>query len=204
MPLEVKALAKSYNDIAVLEDFSLTLSDGETVALMGPSGSGKTTLLRLLAGLERPDRGTIQLPGSGRVSMVFQEDRLLPSLTARGNIMAVLSPGKGSEALAKELLHSCGLGKAADKRPEELSGGMRRRVAIARAVAYGGDLLLLDEPFQGLDEATREEIIQLLEAVLPPSTLTVLVTHHREEAERLAGRVIRLSGPPLALEDRIP
>lgn len=193
-PLELAHLTKSYGPLTVLEDFSLSLPLEGTVALMGPSGCGKTTLLRLLAGLEQPDGGTIRL-GGRKVSMVFQEDRLLPGLTAKGNVLAVLPAGEESSALADEVLRACGLSSAAHKLPEELSGGMRRRVAVARAIAYGGDILLLDEPFKGLDEETKREMEAFVAANRPP--LMLQVTHDREEARRMADTLLRLEGPPL-------
>jgi NitT/TauT family transport system permease protein len=193
-PVKLEHLSKGYGSLTVLEDFSLTLPSQGVVALMGQSGCGKTTLLRLLAGLEQPDQGSIQL-GGRKISMVFQEDRLLPGLTAKANILAVLPAGEESSALADRMLEACGLSAAAHKLPEELSGGMRRRVAIARAIAYGGDILLLDEPFKGLDEQTKLEIEAFVAAHRPP--LTLQVTHDREEARRLADTLLQLEGPPL-------
>ena len=193
-PVRLEHLSKSYGTLKVLEDFSLALPSQGVLALMGPSGCGKTTLLRLLAGLEQPEKGSVHL-GGRKISMVFQEDRLLPGLTAKANILAVLPAGEESSVLADRVLAACGLSDSAHKLPDELSGGMRRRVAIARAIAYGGDILLLDEPFKGLDEQTKLEIEAFVAANRPP--LTVQVTHDREEARRVADRLIQLEGPPL-------
>ncbi len=193
-PLELAHLTKRYGPLTVLEDFSLSLPLEGAVALMGPSGCGKTTLLRLLAGLEQPDEGAVRL-GGRKISMVFQEDRLLPGLTAKANVLAVLPAGEKSSALADEVLSACGLSSAAHKLPEELSGGMRRRVAVARAIAYGGDILLLDEPFKGLDEETKREMEAFVAKNRPP--LLLQVTHDREEARRMADTLLRLEGPPL-------
>ncbi len=178
----------------VLEEFSLRLPETGAVCLTGPSGCGKTTLLRLLAGLETPQRGTIAGLAGLRVAVVFQEDRLLPWETAWQN--AVTSPDAGGRRRAAEWLHRLGLGESVGVRPVDLSGGMRRRVAIARALAAVPDLLLLDEPFTGLDEDTWRRAAGLI-AEAGTGRLTVLVTHLAEQAAALGAPVVRLDGPPL-------
>lgn len=193
MSLRIEGLCKAYGQKTVLRGFSHNFPPAGVVALMGPSGCGKTTLLRLIAGLERPDSGALHLPPGIRLSMVFQEDRLLPTLDARGNILAVLGkPTRENIALADYCLACCGLAGEERRYPAELSGGMRRRVAIARAVAYGGGLLLLDEPFRGLDAATRALVADFaLRGESAAKRLTLLVTHSQEEAA-LADEVLRL------------
>jgi len=186
---------KAFDDKIILRDFSLTLPKSGTVALMGTSGKGKTTLLRLIAGLIKADGGKITTEYE-RLTFVFQEDRLLGNVTAKGNIIAVLDPGQ--EALAQSWLERMGLRGEEHLLPAEMSGGMRRRLAIARAMAYGGDLVLLDEPFAGLDEATRTQIYPHI-FCRDPNRLTILVTHDKQEAERLADRVIVLEGSPLRI-----
>ncbi|MCL2588211.1 MAG: ATP-binding cassette domain-containing protein [Oscillospiraceae bacterium] len=198
--MQIKHLCKSFEGLVVLDRFSLTLPARGVVALMGPSGSGKTTLVHILAGLEPADSGQI-VSDKQKLSMVFQEDRLLDGVSARGNILAVLERGRESEALANTWLARMGLEAAGHLLPRELSGGMRRRLALARAMAYGGDLMILDEPFAGLDEATRAEIYPyLFDRQEHPDRLTILVTHDREEAERLADQLIVMTGPPLSTE----
>jgi len=187
---------KSFDDHIVLRDFSLTLPDSGIVAFMGPSGHGKTTLLRLLAGLEEPDSGNITTDYK-RLSYVFQEDRLLGGVTALENILAVLD--KRDEKLALLWLEHMGLDESRHLLPSELSGGMRRRLAIARAFAYGGDCILLDEPFSGLDDSTRNRIYPYIFEKDNSSRLTILVTHNRHEAQSVANRLIVMEGPILTI-----
>ena len=176
----------------VLDQFSLQIPEMGVTAFSGPSGCGKTTLLRLIAGLARPDAGEITgVPE--RPSFLFQEDRLIPWLTARGNVLAVLPTSEQERAGA--FLHAVGLGGEEESYPDALSGGMRRRVALARALAYRGGILLLDEPFKGLDPALMEQLAALILRQDRP----VLVTSHSDrEMDLLGGRIIRFTGPPLA------
>lgn len=179
---------KSYGDRVILRDVSLAVEPGETLCVMAPSGGGKTTLLRLLLGLEPPDRGSITLPGAGRWSAVFQEDRLLEHLDARGNLRFALGGGY-DEIRARALLEELGLAEAEGRQVREYSGGMRRRLALARALLAPGDCLALDEPFTGLDGENRARCWACIrrEAGERP---TVLVTHDMADAEGL--RVLRL------------
>jgi len=194
-------VSKSFGDNVVLRDFSLTLPDSGVIAFMGPSGYGKTTLLRLLSALETPDSGKI-IAKYDRLTMVFQEDRLLAGVTALGNILAVLD--KNNEQVAFQWLERMGLIDSANLLPGELSGGMRRRLSIARAMAFGGDFVLLDEPFAGLDDVTRERIYPFLFGNDGKSRLTILVTHDRQEAEKVSDRLIVMKGPILTIaEDKI-
>lgn len=196
MSIAMESVHFSYPDgTAVLSDFSLTLPDTGALCLSGPSGCGKTTLLRLLAGLEIPQSGRIVGLEGRRVAFVFQEDRLLPWATARENVSIVLG-GKEAGACADEWLRLVGLSGAEDRRPGELSGGMRRRVALARALAYPADLLLLDEPFTGLDKALWRSIAEMM-ARDNGRRLILLVSHNPEEARRLGAASLPLSGPPL-------
>lgn len=148
-----------------------------TTLCSGPSGTGKTTLLRVLLGLQKPHGGTVTGLEGLRLSAVFQEDRLLPWYSAKENVALV-----SDEQTAKQSLTLLGLAQDMDKLPAELSGGMRRRVAIARAMAYGGDLLLLDEPFTGLDAISKKNAADALLNLKKP---ILLVTHDAEEAELL-------------------
>ena len=191
--IELREVSLALDGKAVLEQLSLHIPADGVTCLTGPSGCGKTTLLRLIAGLIRPDAGEITgVPD--RPSFLFQEDRLIPWLTARGNVRAVLPPSGGAQA--DRLLREVGLDADADSYPDALSGGMRRRVALARALAYGGGRLLLDEPFKGLDP----ELMERLAALILRQNRPVLVSSHAErEMALLGGRTLRFSGPPLAL-----
>lgn len=186
--MEVKNVSFSYGDEPVFTDLSLSLSGGRRVAVMGESGRGKTTLLRLLLGLIEPSSGTVERAPGERPSVVFQEDRLLPWFTALKNVEEVTD----DRELAKKLLEDMELRDSMYKLPKELSGGMQRRTAIARALAFRGDPLLLDEPFKGLDPELRERIAgKILEYSGGASLL--LITHDEVEAALLkCDEVIRL------------
>lgn len=164
----------------VLADFSLDLPAAGLAVLTGPSGCGKTTVLRLLAGLEEPQAGEIIGREGRRVSMVFQEDRLLPWESALDNAVTTADGRERAAAYLERL----GLDGDAHRLPAELSGGMRRRVAIARALAADHDLLLLDEPFTGLDEPAWRQAAQLI-AEVSAGRPVVLVTHLSAHAEAL-------------------
>lgn len=182
----------------VLREFSWRLPPDGVTCLFGPSGCGKTTLLRLLAGLEVPQAGRITGLDGRRVAAVFQENRLLPWRTAAQNV-AVALPREQRERAA-DWLTRVGLSAVADSYPATLSGGMKRRVAIARALAAQADVLLLDEPFAGLDEALWRTMAEALHAVYANKPI-VLVTHVAEEAQVLEARMTYLQGPPLCLRE---
>lgn len=190
--MRLSQVAFSYPGKPLFRDFSLSVDPGERVALMGPSGRGKSTLLRLMAGLEKPEAGIVAgIPLEG-VSMVFQENRLVPSLTVLENL-ALVSPRSSRKALLA-LLAPLGLAEEGDCYPAALSGGMARRVAIARAAALGSSLLLLDEPFTGLDPENRERAAAFLRERFAGAAVAA-VLHHREETELLGARSITI--PPL-------
>lgn len=187
--MELCRVSFSYPGKPLFRDFSLSVGPGERVALMGPSGRGKTTLLRLMAGLEKPGSGTVSgIPAEG-VSMVFQENRLIPGMTLLENL-ALAAPKKSREELL-ELLSALGLGAEGDSLPGALSGGMARRAAIARAAALGSPLVLLDEPFTGLDEENRARAAAFLTGRFPKAAMAAAV-HHREEAVLLGAQVVEL------------
>lgn len=185
--IELNNVSLYFDGAAVLEDLSLSLPAGAHVAFMGPSGCGKTSLLRLAAGLEKPTAGCIKT-GSRRIAYVFQEPRLLPWRSVLENVNAVLSDQAATLPLAGKWLSLVGLADAAEKYPHELSGGMRQRVNLARALAYDGDILLLDEPLSGLDDARRSALLPLIQEHAAGKTL-LLATHSAEEAAALAGSV---------------
>lgn len=193
MSIQFHRVSFSYDKTPVLQDVTWRLPDTGVLCLWGPSGCGKTTMLRLLAGLEKPTAGVIEGLGDKRVSMVFQEHRLLPWLTALENVML---PGTEEQA-AKEMLCRLGLEDVLDALPTALSGGQQRRVALARALAAPCELLLLDEPFNGLDEETWQAILPLI-AHKAQNCPVVLVTHVPAQAERLQARVVSLSGAPVS------
>jgi NitT/TauT family transport system ATP-binding protein len=186
--------------VPALDKVSLSVADGEFVCLIGASGCGKSTLLNLVAGLDTVTGGTVDT-GGRRVSLMFQEPALLPWLTAGRNVELALRargvPKADRRARTAELLETVRLRGFGDKRPHELSGGMRQRVAMARALAQDADVLLMDEPFGALDAMTRDLLHDELERICSERPLTVLfVTHNVREAARLGDRVIVLSSRP--------
>jgi NitT/TauT family transport system ATP-binding protein len=195
-------ICKSFNGKVILDNFCLKLPDTGVVALMSSSGSGKTTLTRIIVGLEKADRGSI-ICDKKKFSMVFQEDRLIPGVTALENVMSVLSNGDEEKEVAMYWLDKMGIKASSHLLPKELSGGMRRRLAIARAMAYGGDLIVLDEPFAGLDEHTKKAIYPHIFDKSEKNRLTILITHDRQEAELLANRLIVMKGAPLTIIEDI-
>jgi NitT/TauT family transport system ATP-binding protein len=185
----------------VLDGIDLEVAPGEFACLLGASGCGKSTLLSLIAGLERPSAGTIDV--DGRAAVMFQEASLLPWLSARRNVELALRfgdaglsrPARRDRAL--ELLDVVNLADAAEKRPHELSGGMRQRVALARALAQDRSVLLMDEPFAALDAITRDLLHEELERVWRETGRTIVfVTHNVREAARLGQRVLLMSSRP--------
>jgi NitT/TauT family transport system ATP-binding protein len=201
--VDVRAVNKSYgpagNNVLALTDISLTVERGTFMCLVGASGCGKSTLLNLISGLDRPDSGHIRV--SGRVSLLFQEAALFPWLTAAQNVDLALRlagvPRRHRPERVRELLHLVHLDGFGDKRPHELSGGMRQRNALARSLAQDADILLMDEPFGSLDAMTRDILHEELERLWTERGFTVLfVTHDVREAVRLADRVVLLTSRP--------
>ena len=186
--ITIDRLTLSYGNQQVLKDCSLQVEAGSRVALMGPSGCGKTSLINVIAGLLTPDSGKVSV--NGKVSYVFQEPALFPWLTAVDNINVVLSDRPETLPRAEQLLDAVGLSDCRDKYPHQLSGGQKQRIAICRALAYGGDILLLDEPLKGLDADTRDQVSALLLQEWTGKTL-LLVTHDPSEAQSLCDRVYR-------------
>ncbi|WP_214106949.1 ABC transporter ATP-binding protein [Acrocarpospora catenulata] len=195
-----KVYGRGPSSLLALDQVSLEAAQGEFVCLLGASGCGKSTMLNLVAGLDRPTAGTIET-GGRKIAMMFQEPALFPWLTVSGNVeLALRVQGldrKARRARAAELLDVVHLGGFARKRPHELSGGMRQRVSLARALAQQADLLLMDEPFGALDAMTRDLLHDELERIWRERNLAVLfVTHNVREAVRLGDRVVLLSSRP--------
>jgi sulfate/thiosulfate transport system ATP-binding protein len=211
MTLTIQSVSKRFGPIAALEDVSLEAVDGEFLTVLGPSGSGKTTLLRVLAGLERPDRGGVLLDGADflglsararRVGLVFQHSALFGHMTVAGNIGFGLKvrPARHRPtrrqiaARVENLLALTRIEHLAGRHPARLSGGERQRVALARALAVEPQLLLLDEPFGALDAKVRKELRGELRRICEAAAVTtILVTHDQEEAMALADRVVILN-----------
>jgi len=195
-----KIYGHGQSSLVAVERVSLDISDGEFVCLVGASGCGKSTLLNLVAGLDKPTVGEVHRP-AGEATLMFQEAALFPWLSAASNVelpMRIMGIGRQERsARALDLLRAVGLEPFAAKRPHELSGGMRQRVSLARALAQNRRVLLMDEPFGALDAMTRDVLHEELERVWQASGLTVLfVTHNVREAVRLADRVVLLSSRP--------
>jgi ABC-type nitrate/sulfonate/bicarbonate transport system ATPase subunit len=210
-PLELRIDAKSYlsadgTPVEVVREFELRLDAGSFAALIGPSGCGKTTILKIAAGLDLDFRGKLRTPGSGRLGIVFQEPRLLPWRTVAENIRLAL-PAHQIDVDLTDLVEILGLGAHLARFPGELSLGLARRAAIARAFAVRPDFLLLDEPFVSLDEAVAARLRDELIALTTRAKVTTLfVTHDLEEAVQLADRLFFLSDRParVILEKTLP
>jgi ABC-type nitrate/sulfonate/bicarbonate transport system ATPase subunit len=200
-PLELRIDAKSYRSadgtsIEVVRDIELRLEAGSFGALIGPSGCGKTTILKIAAGLDTDFRGTLHPPGAGRLGFVFQEPRLLPWRTVEQNIRLAL-PADQADIDLTDLVGTLGLDRHLSRYPGELSLGLARRAAIARAFAVRPDFLLLDEPFVSLDEAVAARLRdELLALTIRTKVTTLFVTHDLEDAVELADRLFFLSERP--------
>ena len=181
--------------LTLVEDLSVTVRPGQTLAVTGASGAGKTTLLRAISGLSGTDAGTVLRP-TGSLSQVFQEPRLMPWYSAHRNISLVVG-GPTPDLTAVQWLERMGLASAGHLPPARLSGGMRQRVSIARALSTDPSLLLVDEPFSALDrplaKALRADLIALL---ADQDVITVWVTHDPDEAEEVSHLHLHLDGPP--------
>ena len=192
--IELKHVCAGYGEKRVLDDFSLTLPKAGVTVLSGPSGCGKTTLLRLLAGLELPQSGTITGIDPKRTAVLFQEDRLFPHRTVAQHLTDVLPRQRHDEV--PRWLALVELDGESKQRPGQLSGGMCRRLALARALALGGDLYLLDEPFTGIDLDRSRKLMEALRGLNVP----VILVSHEPEIAQLADHVIHLDGPPLRIK----
>lgn len=189
--ISAEHLNLSFGEKEVLRDFSLTLPEAPLVGLTGPSGCGKTTLLRVLAGLEKPQSGVVSGIAPGTAAFLFQEDRLLPGRRAGQQITDVLPRSRRGEV--ERWLAFAGLEGEGDAYPAALSGGMARRLALARCAALGGELLLLDEPFAGVDPERTALLLGRLRGLGAP----IVLATHQPQALSACDRIISLDGPPL-------
>lgn len=189
--IEMKSISFSYGERTVLQNLTYTFPQKGVIALMGPSGEGKTTLMRLLCGLEKAQEGTLTVTYK-KIAYAFQEPRLIPWLNSVDNINFVLPKEKKGSDAALALLRDFELEKCAFSYPAALSGGMKQRLSLARALAVGGDLLLLDEPFSGLDQALKERLAPKIKNANSEG-LTLLVTHDAGDAELLGATLLTLS-----------
>lgn len=188
--IEFRDVSKAYEARQVFKDFSLIVRKNEITILMGASGRGKTTLLNLILGLEKPDSGNILGLLNQKIVAVFQEDRLCDSLSVQSNLRLVLNSKQKAENLEAHL-RSVGLEKELTTPVKKLSGGMKRRVAIVRAVIADSDIIIMDEPFKGLDEATKLSCMDYIKQNTINKTL-IIATHDEREAEYLGGNIIKI------------
>lgn len=203
--IQVRNVSHTYDNVDVLDSINLTIKEGEFVAIVGPSGCGKTTLLNLISGYEEPTSGSIER--NGELRMVYQQDGLFPWLTVNENIglgIRKLRKSRDKELQLQEAVKLIGLEGFENHYPHQLSGGMRQRVELVRALTGKSDILLMDEPFSALDYLTRlklrNELVRLLKE--RPRTV-ILVTHDIEEAAQLADRIIPLTTRPAKIINEI-
>lgn len=209
--LAVSHLTLSYGDVPVLEDATIAVAEGQFVSLVGPSGSGKSSILRAIMGLQQPSAGTVELAVPMReVGILFQDDALLPWRTARENVLLGLrirgKPPREAEAEAERWLDRLGLHGLSGRYPRSLSGGQRKRVALAQVLALRPRLLLMDEPFASLDAIVRHRITEDVLALVEGERISILlVTHDLEEAQAVSDVVYLLSrGPRARIRQRYP
>ncbi len=184
MAIKLENISKSFAEKSIIEDISFTVPDKGLFGIFGDSGCGKTTLLRIISGLDTPSSGKISGNTYPKLSVVFQEDRLLPSQTVLKNVSII-----SDDETALKCLKKVHLDDSASLKTEELSGGMGRRVAIARALAYNGDLFLLDEPFKGLENGLKEEIFALFEEIAKAKPV-IIITHDELIKSRISNSIL--------------
>jgi NitT/TauT family transport system ATP-binding protein len=201
MALRICNLNKEYDGVSVYRDFSLNITEGLITCILGPSGCGKTTLLNVIGGITLPDRGILSGFKGKVMSYIFQDPRLLPWKTVRGNIEFVIDRNISATERKKQsdrLIELVELIGFADHYPSQLSGGMRQRVSIARAFACPSDIILMDEPLKGLDIALKHNLIRSFSGIWKADRRTVVfVTHDVDEALMLGEEIIVMSRPPV-------
>ncbi len=189
MKIQLNNLCKAYGDKVIFENYTRTLNFDGILIIQGKSGLGKTTLMRLIAGLEKADKGEI-INSAEKISFMFQEDRLIPFVTVFKNLTAVCDEEK-----ALRYLSLMGLENEKDNSPTALSGGMRRRVALARALCFDSELVILDEPFKGLDKKLKAEICEIIKEESKKRAF-IIVSHDSEDAEILGAKIVEINGNP--------
>lgn len=188
--IRVNNVSKAFDGKSILRDISFCVKAGECVALTGASGAGKTTLLRIIAGLEAPDSGSVEISENKRKTYVFQENRLLENKSVLENILSV-APDKER---ALYFLERCGLYEDKDKKAAALSGGMKRRLAVARALSFGGDIYYLDEPLRELDGETLKKTAEVIKEEIKGKT-AILITHDEYSLDYLSDRAFNICSP---------
>lgn len=190
--IEVRDVCKAFGGVSVLDRVSFSLAEGEHLGISAPSGAGKTTLLRILCGLETVDSGRIFGADPKKIAVQFQEPRLFPQLTVLQNAVCLADTPNASVPRARALLERAGLAEATEKRPAELSGGMKQRVATVRALCADRPILLLDEPFSSLDADLRRVMRDLVAKETVGKSL-ILISHAVDDLEALTDRVLTLA-----------
>ncbi len=199
--ISINNVSVAYQNKSVLDGLSFIFEDGRKYAIMGESGCGKTTLLNTIAGLIKPNKGNI-ISDKQKIAYVFQDPRLFPWLTVMQNITLVSSlPPKEAQEKAMDILRNLGLEDSADKYPEELSGGMKQRVSIARALVYDYDILLLDEPFRALDEDTAQKTAKYIFTDAKEKTV-IFVTHDKNDI-KYADCLLLTNSSPISRFDMV-
>jgi NitT/TauT family transport system ATP-binding protein len=201
MSFAVEGVNKRFGPLWVLKDFRCSLPESAVTVMLGPSGCGKTTFLKILSGLIQPDAGDLGGIDGLRPALVFQEPRLLPWRTVRQNLELVTSPDdSGAGGRIEALLNLVGLGRFGNYRPGALSGGMRQRVSLVRGFCIQAEILLMDEPFQGLDLRLKRELVDSFAKLWTEDPKTaLLVTHSVDEALLLGDRILVLSERPMSV-----
>ncbi|MBR6499657.1 MAG: ABC transporter ATP-binding protein [Clostridia bacterium] len=192
--ISVRNISKSFGKRLVFSNFSHDFPLEETTCIMGESGCGKTTLLKIVMGLEQADAGSVMMPEDLKLSAVFQEDRLISHYSAIGNCRLVSTKNKDEQI--RRLLLDFGLSGSMDMQVKKLSGGMARRVTIARCLSADGDVYIMDEPFKGLDSDTKKQVMSIVKQKTEGRTL-ILVTHDQDEADFMGGNMLKLNPPAL-------
>lgn len=204
MSLSFNKVSKSFKKVKVLDNFSINFPQKGTICLFGKSGIGKTTILNLIAGILKPDCGHLEGLDKKKISFAFQDERLLLWDTAIENVSVVVDEKSNiaKKEIAKKWLDKVGLLEFCNKKPDELSGGMRQRLVLARALAFDSDIILLDEPLKGLDDASKDILIDLINKYTKDK-LAVVVTHSTYEALKLSNTIYILKGTPIKMIDKL-
>lgn len=204
MEIKLEDIKKKYNNLKVIENFNMSFSSDKVHCIFGPSGCGKSTLLNIITGIITSYSGKIEGMEDKSFSYVFQENRLLPWLSVEGNIMFVLESNyskREAEKISEKYIDLVKLSKFKNNFPRELSGGMKQRVSIARALAYNGDIIVMDEPFKGLDMELKTSLMNFIVNYCKSNNkLYIYTTHDTFEAAYMADNIYVFEGPPLKIK----